>query len=460
MLRLFFHDKIYVQNMSDPQDPSTPLSYRQIFNTWWPLAFSWMLMGVEIPLISAVIARLDDPEIHLAAFGSIVYPLGLIIEAPVIMLLSASTALAVHRQAYDRMWRFMMVAGAAMTLLHILIAFTPLYDIVIRGLIHPPEAVIEPARWGLMVMTPWTWAIGYRRFNQGVMIRHGYSGAVGFGTILRLAAGGTLLFLLYRFSSLPGAVVGSTALATAVTVEAVYAGWRVRPILRGELARPSLEPQLTWRAFFDFYIPLVLTSFISLGWQPVGSAALSRMPGALNSLAVWPVLSGLNFLLRTLGLALNEVVVALMGRQAAYRRLLRFTVILALITTSAHLLLVATPLAGLYFTHFSALPPHLTEMARLGLWISLPMPGVAAFQNWFQGILLYGKRTRAIPQSVTVFFLTAITGLGAGVAYGQIIGLYVAAATFVLAFLAQSAWLGLRSRAVTRKAHSPEVPGE
>jgi hypothetical protein len=69
------------------------LSRRRIFDTWWPLAASWVLMGAELPVLSAVVARLDNPEINLAAYGGIIFPIALLIEAPVIMLLAASTAL-------------------------------------------------------------------------------------------------------------------------------------------------------------------------------------------------------------------------------------------------------------------------------------------------------------------------------------------------------------------------------
>ena len=60
---------------------------------WWPLAGSWLLMGVELPLVVATVSRLANPEIHLAAYGGVVFPLSLLIEAPIIMILVASTAL-------------------------------------------------------------------------------------------------------------------------------------------------------------------------------------------------------------------------------------------------------------------------------------------------------------------------------------------------------------------------------
>ena len=67
---------------------------RTVFATWWPLAVSWLLMGLELPAISAGLARLPDPKIHLAAYGGVVFPIALMIESPIVMLLTASTAVS------------------------------------------------------------------------------------------------------------------------------------------------------------------------------------------------------------------------------------------------------------------------------------------------------------------------------------------------------------------------------
>ncbi len=424
------------------------LSYKQVLRTWWPLAFSWLLMSVEIPAISAVIARLQDPKINLAAFGGVVYPLALIIESPVIMLLGASVALCKDYPAYQRIWRFMMVAGMLLTGLHILVAFTPLFDFVVREVIGVPPEIVEPARIGLRVMVPWTWAIGYRRFQQGVLIRYGYSNAVGAGTVIRLVADGVVLGVGFSLHTFSGVVIGASAQVLGVLSEAAYAGWRVRPVLKYELAQAAPAEPLTWRSFADFYIPLALTSLISLLWQPVGSAALSRMPEALDSLAVWPVVSGLTTLLRSFGIAYNEVVVALLDWEGAWETLKRFTNGMALATTSLHLLIAATPLASLYFANLSGLSPDLAKLAHMAFWIALPMPALAVLQNWYQGSLLYGKHTRGVPESVALFFGVVLVVLVIGVTSEQWQGLYVGMAGFVLANLTQMLWLWFRSQPV------------
>ncbi|MEJ2149855.1 MAG: hypothetical protein P8Z40_10280 [Chloroflexota bacterium] len=174
--------------MSRPNTATLELSTSHILHTWWPLAASWLLMSVELPALSAVIARLAAPEINLAAYGGVVEPLALIVEAPIIMLLAASTALSKDWASYVKVGRFMMIASLILTVLHILVAFTPLYYVVVEGIIGVPKEIVEPAHIGLRIMTPWTWAIAFRRLNQGVLIRFDHSRAVGMGTFIRLSA--------------------------------------------------------------------------------------------------------------------------------------------------------------------------------------------------------------------------------------------------------------------------------
>ncbi len=416
-------------------------------------------MALELPALSAVVARLADPEINLAAYGGIVFPLSLIVESPIIMLLAASTALSRDWASYIKLRRFMMGAGAILTVFHILVAFTPLYYVVARVMLGAPAEIIEPARIGLMIMTPWTWSIAYRRFNQGVLIRFGHSRAVGAGTVVRLSSNLLVLAIGYLIHSIPGIVVATSAVATGVVSEAIYAGLRVHPVLRDELKpAPPVEPGLTFAAFIEFYIPLVMTSLLTLLAQPIGSAALSRMPLALESLAVWPVISGLIFMARSLGVAYNEVVVALLDEPGAVSALRRFAALLAGLLVIFLLTIAATPLAGLWFRDISGLSAELTGLARRGLWLALPMPAFAVMQSWYQGSILHSRRTHSITEAVIVYLISISAMLWAGVMWGQTTGLYVGLAAMSLSSALQTAWLWWRSRTVMHALQAGETP--
>lgn len=420
----------------------------RVWRTWWPLAASWILMGLELPAVSAIMARLTDPKISLAAYGGVVFPLSMIVEAPIIMLLSASTALAKDRQSYLLLRRFMIIAGAGLTAIHALVAFTPLYGWVIGSVIGAPEEIRRPARIGLMIMTPWTWSIAYRRLQQGVLIRFGRSHLVGIGTAVRLGTNITILAIGYAIGRLPGIIVGATAVACGVVAEAVYAGLTVRPVLRGPVREaPAQATPLTTSKFLHFYIPLAMTPLIALLAAPIGSAAVSRMPRALDSLAVWPVINGLGFMLRSVGLAYNEVVVALLDLRGAAPVLRRFARMLGMATSAILLLLAATPLAGLYFGRVSALAPPLALLASQGIWLAVVMPGLGVLQSWHQGVLVHSHRTRAITQAVILYLAVTAILLVIGIGWGRVPGIFVVLTAMAIANAIQVGFLGLRSRA-------------
>ena len=423
------------------------LKQKKIFSTWWPLAMSWLLMSLELPALGAVIARLDDPEIHLAAYGGVVFPLALIIEAPIIMLLAASTALSKDWPSYVKLRNYMVSAGAILTLLHLVIAFTPLYYIVVKDLLGAPAEIVEPARIGLKIMIPWTWAIAYRRFNQGVLIRFNHSRAVSIGTFIRLTTDVIVLIIGYSIGSLPGIVVATCAVASSVVAEAIYVAIRIKPVIKDELKpAPLAYPALTYSAFGKFYTPLALTSLLTLAVQPIGSAALGRMPNAIESLAVWTVISGLTFMLRSLGIAFNEVVVALLDEPISTDSLWHFAKVLAFGTSAFILVMIFSPLAAFWFKDISALPPEFANMAKQGLWFALPMPAFAALQSWYQGSILYSQKTRGIPEAVAIFLATVTIILGIGIYLNSITGLYVGLFAFSAAMFTQTVWLWYRSR--------------
>ena len=409
-------------------------------------------MAMELPAVSAIMARLANPKISLAAYGGVVFPLSMIVEAPIIMLLASSTALSKDWRSYLLLRRFMLRAGAALTALHLLVALTPLYHVVVGNLIHAPEEIREPARIGLIIMTPWTWSIAYRRLNQGVLIRFGRSRLVGIGTAVRLSGNVTVLAVGYWIGSIPGIVVGSLAVAVGVFSEALFVGLMVRPVLKHQLrAAPPVDPPLTFRRFAHFYVPLAMTPLIALLTGPIGSAGVSRMPRALDSLAVWPVVNGLMFALRSVGIALNEVIVALLDEPRAITALRRFAVTLGATTFFLLLAIAASPLAGIYFGRVSALAPSLVDLARHGIWIVLLMPALAVVQSWYQGIILHSRRTRAITEGVVVYLVTSSAILVLGIWHGRTTGLFVALAAAAIASLVQMLWLRTRSRDTVRE---------
>ena len=425
-------------------DSGKPLDQALIFRTWLPLAASWILMGLEIPMVCAVLTKLAHSDIHTGAYG-MVFGMALVIESPVIMLLTASTALSRDWNSYHKLWRLMTWLSVAMTVLHIAIAFTPLYDWIATDIISAPKDIIEPGRLGLQIMTPWTWAIAHRRFHQGVLIRFGHAGVVGWGTGMRLVADAAVLgagVLLHKYA---GIVVAATAVATGVIVEAIYIRWKVRTIL-SERLREAKGPAITMREVILFYLPIAFAPTIGLLGQPIITGAMSRLALPKLTLALWPAVNSLVFMLRSAGIAFTEVVVALLDKPDGDRQLRRFGIVLSLGISVPIPVLCLTPLVDVWFVNVIGLRPELAEMGKACLWFAVLLPAITTWGCYFEGKLIHAHRSNPVTEAVLFFTSTLFIFLYFIVKFQAMPGLNAAMCAASIGSFLQLLWLAWRSR--------------
>ena len=161
------------------------LTYGQIFRFWLPLAATWLMMAAEGPFLAAIIARLTAEELNLAAYG-VAYAFALVAESPVIMLMSASTALCRDRESYRQLRNFSYLLSLAVTVLLGLFLLPPIYDPLVRKLLGLPAEVAQLTHTALLCLLPWPGAIGVRRFYQGVLIAGHKTRRVAVATLSRL----------------------------------------------------------------------------------------------------------------------------------------------------------------------------------------------------------------------------------------------------------------------------------
>ena len=387
---------------------ATERTQKSIFLFWLPLAATWLMMSVEGPFLAAVIARLADPRFNLAAHG-VAFAFALLIEAPVIMIMSASTALAEDRLSYRRLRNFIYSLNGIVTVAQLLILIPPVFRFIMLDLVAIPEGVADLSYWALWILLPWPGAIGYRRFFQGILIRDGRTRLVALGTGVRLTTMASTGLVLFFFLRPPGAWVGAASLSLGVLAEALASRLMARGSVRRLLRTPEPEgdgalggdgapyQELTYGRIIRFYYPLALTSMIGLAAQPMMTFFMGRAAAPVESLAVFPVVASLSFIFRSVGLSFQEVGIALMGRHHEhFRSLARFALVLALAASGACALVAFTPLADFWFVSVSGLSPDLARYALLPTAILVPMPFLSVLLSFQRGILVVARTTRPI----------------------------------------------------------------
>jgi drug/metabolite transporter (DMT)-like permease len=152
-----------------------------------------------------------------------------------------------------------------------------------------------------------------------------------------------------------------------------------------------------------FYVPLALTSFLSFFINPLTTFFLARGRMPLESLAVLPVVVGLAFVFRTGGIAMQEVVIALLGDSAGSRRMLgRFTVRVGAVSTIGLAAVVFTPLASAWYGTVSGLARDLASFAILPGALLVLLPFLEAALAFERGVLVKSHRTTPISVAVGV----------------------------------------------------------
>jgi hypothetical protein len=419
------------------------LTQARIFRFWLPLAATWLMMAVEGPFLAAVIARLAEPTYNLAAYG-VAFSLALVVEAPVIMLMSAATALARNRLSYIRLRSFTHVLNAAVTLAMGVMLLPPIFDAIADGLIGLPPGVASRTHIALLILLPWPATIGYRRLYQGVLIRHGLTRRVAYGTVVRLVAMFGTAFLLARHALLEGSWVGAAALTMGVSSEAAVSRLMARGALRRlmETAGEATGATASWLALTRFYYPLALTTLLSLGIHPVVTFFVGNSRMSLESLAVLPVIGALVFIFRSLGLAYQEVVIALIGDEyEGYPALRRFGIILGLGVAVGLCLIAWTPLAGIWFRGVSGLTEELAAFALTPTRILAIIPGLTALLSFQRAVMVVRSTTNRITWATIIEVSGTVVVLWVSIAFFDVVGAIAAAAALLLGRIGANLYL-------------------
>ena len=422
---------------------------RDIFWFWLPLFASWLLMTAEGPFVTAIINRLPNEVVMLAAQG-IVVSLAVTIESPIINLLATSTALVNDRASYLMVRRFTIHWMILLTVVAALLAFTPLFDLVVNEWLDTPAEVAAWVRPGLQIMVFWSAAIAWRRFLQGVLIHFDRTRKVAWGTVVRLISSAGTALALGLWSGWPGVVIGGSALMAGVIFEALYATLAVRPLLHNELAPGSAAAEnspLTYNELFWFHLPLAATSLLTLLAQPLVTFSLARLDEPTRSLAAWPVVFQIMLMARAAAFAWPEVVIALSKGKENFAAIRLFSYRLAAVLTVLMALFVFSPLASLYLFGVQDMTQPVGELALSSLPLFLLFPALAVITSWLRGLLIKQRVTREVNVGMAINLTITAVVLGLGLLW-QLPGLPTAAVALNIASLAEVVYLLWRSRRV------------
>lgn len=383
------------------------------------MGLSWMMMGMEGPISNVFLGQRPDQKQEAAAV-LIMLSLAWWIESPIVDLLATSTALADSRKNYRMIVKFALILMFVLTVLHVLVPVTPLYDLITHQVLGVEDDVAARARPAMLGLILWSAAIAWRRFRQGILIRHGQTKSMMIGTFVRLftLAGSGVIYS--KLTRLPGATLAACTICTAVIAECAYVHWASGDLVHREFGSHVEEddsrPSLSMKSLAAFHFPLTLTTCVNLITIPFVAGALSRMPDGVTTKAAFLLALGFSWILRAYTYGLTEAVIALGQKEAQRVFLAKFCFILGVVASLSSFALWLLGMDKRYFFSVNQ-PAEVVNVASMTfLWMA-PLGLITSAQSYYRGILTYRKQTKARVWGSAAYTLVMVIGLSFAVHY-------------------------------------------
>jgi hypothetical protein len=402
------------------------------------------MMTLEPLIINTALAHAPDSEVILAAF-SVMFSVALVVEAPVVMLVSASTALSRTRQAFWRLFHFMLALAGAVVAVGFLVSATPLYGWLVLRVMGIPPAVAEAARPALIIMSIWSFPVAWRRTLQGVLIAHNRTPLVTAATVVRLAAlAGALLIGRWLMPDRM-LIVSALAMQASVIAEAVVITAPALSVVR-QLPNEAAGAAPTWRGLVRFYQPLAIMMILRQAGRPILNAGLAAARLPQRSLAAWSVAWSLALLPFGVTMGLEQVAIAKSTSPAAAARVRRFIWGVGLSLAAGLVLVTSEPLVHVSVGLLFDLSPQIEPLVVVALrWMAV-LPLLQSLQGLLRGTAIAEERTpdarAAVAVSLSVVALVAL----AGPRLGSWIGVTIGGVAAAVSALSEVGWLSWRER--------------
>ena len=244
---------------------------------------------------------------------------------------------------------------------------------------------------------------------------------------------------------LDGIYVATLALSAGVLVEALASRLMSRSVVSHLAKKEHVgtgNDELTLSKILSFYVPLALTSFLAMAVQPLVTFFMAQSRLALESLAALPVIHGLTFIFRSLGLSYQEVGIAMLGdSREHYKPLRNFSFALTLFTSTTLGIIAFSRLSTLWFHEVSNLSVELTHISLLLTQIFTLLPALTVLLSFQRSLLVHSRDTAPITQATAIEVVCAFGILTIGIHGLDLSGVVAAALATVLGRMLANLWL-------------------
>ncbi|MCF2873168.1 MULTISPECIES: hypothetical protein [unclassified Tenacibaculum] len=374
------------------------MRFNQIIKLWKqfiPLSLTDMAMALGEPVRNYAIASLPNGELNLASFG-IAKSLANFFEAPIIMVLHASNALAQNKESSKKFLRFTLVFSLLLAGLFLCFSIPNVFEFLGKKIFSLSIEVSETTRRIIYFIFLFPFVIGWRRYFQGILIQQKKNNVVAQASLVRLffVIGIPILGLQLDWSGLTCAI---SSLLGGLFVEAVYVSYfslKLFDFNNIESQKIESLPK-TYKELFNYYFPLGYSMVIIWGTRTLLVFLLSFAIDSKISLILWPIIWGIVLIVSN-GTRMVQQVYISNKEDFSFEAIRNFCITVGIAFTILFLFLIITPLGNsiIYISMGKLISYNALILNCLSYFLFFP--ALTTFQNILQGELIISQKTRAI----------------------------------------------------------------
>ncbi len=205
------------------------------------------------------------------------------------------------------------------------------------------------------------------------------------------------------------------------------------------------QPAIAYKKLLIFYIPLALTSFITMANRPVLTAGIGRADDPLESLAAWPVIISFMFLFQGFPLSFQETAISLMENRKNIPRLKRFVTGLSLFTLLFYTAVIFSPLKNLVLKDLMGLKNELIDLAMLPLTILMVLTLITGLIAWLRAVNIKKGTTVNLASAVFTNFITLCSSVLLLNLFFNLKGAVLAAVSYTVSICAEALFLFIKT---------------
>lgn len=397
------------------------LSLLEFGRFYAPLATTSLLLTATNPIVAAALARSPTPQAALAGY-SVAFALAGVLYSPLLVFQQVAATRLIDRGAARPLWLLALIFGAVFSALAATVAFTPLGDWVLSGLVGVTGQVLDEARAAMALL----WAVplltAIRAYHQGRLVGGHRTQPIAAATGLRT---GVLAVVAFALTGAAGALAGAAAFTAGLLVETLVVGLARRVEAAPTDPAPA-DVRVPKRRLLRFSGPLMLNVLLWWFTPLLIQSVLARTPAPEATLAAFAVVEAVAWFVAAPVGQLQHASIALVSTPRLHRVVRLWALGIAVVTALAVGVLALPPVRDLVVGSAFRLDAQLTGGVGRALPLAALYPLLYGHRQYYQGLFIgagrpgivgWGAIVRVLALLAAALTLLGVLG-GEGAAFG------------------------------------------